>query len=136
MAESKAPSVAGRWFGLRAEYEAAGRWKSTWYVVRELCLGFLTAGLFLGEFDPKRRCAVFVFRRDTGRVVAQFDFSHLAEASTHVSALANRLADLQVYDFCRQIGVSPDEVHGAGIDADPRAEAVWVAVRSVTFARP
>lgn len=118
-------ALAARWFGVRGEYERAGRVRMTWLTIREFLLALVTLGVFLGEFDPKRFCDVVVFSRDSGEPVAMFSYSHLGEATLHLRDLSSRLGTMHVYDFCRELGLGPDLVVGPGRDGEP-ADPVWV----------
>jgi len=124
--ETEGPaSVAGRWFGVRAEFERVSRLGTMWRTVKWSILGFVTLGLTLGDFDPKRFCDVIVFRRDTGQEVASFSYDFLREASDHVEDLRRRLEGTHVYDFCRELGVGTDSVVGAGSSESLEPTVVW-----------
>ena len=122
------PSVAGRWFGVRAEYERFGPVRTVWVVVRELLLALVTLGIFMGEWDPKRLCNVVVFERGTGVTVALLKFDHLREATYYVSNLRGRLGTEPVFDFCRELGIPMSDVVGPGQTPDLFANLRWVEV--------
>ena len=96
---------------------------------REWVLHLLTAGVFAGDFDPKRFCDVRVFRCDNGATVATFSYMHLGSATIHVVDLRARLLSTHVFDFCRELGLSIDVVAGPGqgVELDPIDP--WVGVR-------
>jgi len=124
--ETEGPaSVAGRWFGVRAEFERVSRLGTMWRTVKWSILGFVTLGLTMGDFDPKRFCDVIVFRRDTGQEVTSFSYDVLGEASDHVEDLRRRLEGTHVYDFCRELGVGTDSVVGAGSSESLEPTVVW-----------
>jgi hypothetical protein len=127
--ESETPvSVAGRWFGVRAEFERVSRLSMLWRTIKWLMFGFVTLGLTMGDFDPKRFCDVIVFRRDTGQAVATFSYDFLSEASPHVEDLVRRLASAHVYDFCRELGVGTESVVGPGFSELFDSTVVWQEV--------
>lgn len=121
-------NLAKRWFKVQAEYQALNRVQMIWLVLRELVITFLTLGIFLGSFDPKRFCDVVVLRRDTNDPVILFRYKHLEEANAHLMSLQYRLSHLQVYDFCRELGIPIDSVQGTGFDDDPDPEAAWIGI--------
>jgi hypothetical protein len=123
-------AIAARWFGVRAEFELLGRGRMAVRSARQLLLYVVSAGLLMGDFDPKRFCDVVVFRRDTGATVATFSYTHLGEATGHVTDLRDRLLSAHVFDLCRELGLSTDLVvgPGQGIELDPVDP--WVGVRT------
>lgn len=127
MGEPSEAALAVRWFGVLGEYERAGRVRMTWLSIREFLLAFVTLGIFLGEFDPKRFCDVVVFARDSDEPVATFSYDHLGEATLHLRDLSSRLTTMHVYDFCRDLGLGTALVVGPGQDAGT-ADQVWVPV--------
>jgi hypothetical protein len=129
MIEPTGYAVAGRWFGVSASTQHVGVWRKAWQVIRELFLGLITLGLTWGEFDPPRRCVVAVFRRDTGQIMAEFNYTHLSEASMHVPALWERLQTENVFDFCRELGIQFDAVKGGGQDQPQNSDDVWSETR-------
>ena len=118
-------SVAGRWVGVRAEFERVSRLGMLWRTVKWSILGFVSLGLTMGDFDPKRFCDVIVVRRDTGQEVASFSYDGLGEASDHVEVLRRRLEGTHVYDLCRELGVGTDSVVGAGSSESLEPTVVW-----------
>lgn len=121
-------SAAGRWFAVRAEYERIGRARMAWLAAKAWVVGLVTWGLTLGDFDPKRFCDVLVIRHDTGAVIASYDYEHLSAASAHVDRLRTRLDSVHVFDFCRDLGISTEEVVGPG--ASIGSQASWTAVEA------
>ncbi|RNL78825.1 hypothetical protein [Nocardioides marmorisolisilvae] len=122
------PSVAGRWFSIRAEYQHFGPLRTLVGVVREMLFTFATIALFFDDWDPKRFCDVKVVRRDSGVVVSVFSYDHLWDADIHVRDLRQRLLDEPVFDFCRDIGLDIAHVAGAGQDPDPALAVRWVRI--------
>jgi len=121
--------AAGRWFVVRAEYEHLGPVRMLLRVVREFGLALLTAGVFLGEFDPKRFCDVLVLRRDNGDSVTVFSYKNLGAAAYHVENLWVRLSDTHVFDFCRELSIPTDVVVGPGQNELPSRDDLWKPVR-------
>lgn len=96
-----------------------------WQAIKSVAVGGATWGLFGSDVDPKRRCDVTVFRRDTGQGVAVFAYDVLSEADNHVNDLVRRFAETHVFDFCRQLGISTDVVSGEGSARPLNPEAIW-----------
>jgi len=122
-------AIAARWFGVRAEFELLGRGRMAVRAAREWVLYFVSAGLLMGDFDPKRFCDVLVFRRDTGATVARFSYTHLGDATDHVVDLRARLLSTHVFDFCRELSLSTDLVAGPGQGVERDPIDPWVGVR-------
>ena len=122
------PSVAGRWFEVRAEYQRFGPLSTSLSVVRELLLALATFGLFLGEWDPKRFCDVLVVRRDNGETVAKFSYRRLGGASLQVESFGERLETQPIFDFCRELGIPMSDVEGGGREPDQTRRVTWVAI--------
>lgn len=99
-----------------------------WEAIKSVALGGATWGLFGGDVDPKRRCDVTVFRRDTGQSVAAFSHDFLSEAEIHVNDLVRRFAEAHVFDFCRQLGISTDVVAGEGSATPLNPTTIWCEV--------
>lgn len=96
-----------------------------WEAIKSLALGGATWGLFGGDVDPKRRCDVTVFRRDTGQGVATFSYDFLSEAENHVNDLVRRFAETHVFDLCRQLGIPTDVVAGEGSATPLNPKTIW-----------
>lgn len=118
--------LAGRWFGVRAEYVRPPvliriRQSISWFFG-----GVLTLGLTMGDYDPKRSCSVIVLRRDTGGEVARFSYESLGDATGHVASLRSRLEATHVFDFCRELGIPTAAVAGAGSEEPSSVE--WLEI--------
>jgi hypothetical protein len=126
MDEDREANLAGRWFGLRAEYEPLGKIRAGFRIARQLAFDALTFGIGSGDLDPKRSCEVLVYRLDDKSVIARYSYSHLGDATNHVRDLHERLNTEQVYDFCRDLNISPGMVAGPGIDFCLDPEDIWI----------
>lgn len=107
-------SRAARW--LVAEYE--GPTFTGLRLVPKLIGSWLRMWL-LDEPDIAADCRVVVRRRDNGVEVAAFGYGRVNEAHDHVASLRDRLAQMTLFDFTREVGVSFDKV----ADARPIEEA-------------
>ncbi|MFL6109613.1 MAG: hypothetical protein ACJ72L_21820 [Marmoricola sp.] len=95
------------------EYERVGRVRMVWRMVREFLVDLVTMSWVQGD-DLKVFSDVVVFRRDTGGTVAAYPYDYLGEAKTHVESLLERLESTQIFDFCRDLGISIDAIAGEG----------------------
>jgi hypothetical protein len=129
-AMSQEDAFAARWFGVRGEFQLVSRRRMAMLTAREWLLYLVSWGVFAGDFDPKRFCDVIVFRRDTGDVVASFPHTHLGAATGHLTDLRTRLLSTQVFDFCRELGLSIDVVAGPGQSPVLDPLDPWVGVEA------
>lgn len=123
-------ALACQWFGVRGEYELLTRRRMAARSAREVALWFVSFGLLMGEFDPKRFGDVIVFRRDTGESVLVYSYDHLGEATDHLLSLRSRLSSMHVFDFCRVLGLTTALVVGSGCGEaeDDGADGAWKGI--------
>jgi len=98
-----------------------------WRMAREFLGGLVTAMTVVGD-DLKIFCDVIVFRRDTGSAVATFPHDYLGEAKAHVESLQERLESTQVFDLCRDLGISIDVIEGEGESQEGVLPVTWTPI--------
>lgn len=116
-------NAASRWFGVCAEYEPLGRARRFWLDLRDSWVGVFTSDL-LGDLEMKRRGVVVLYRRDSGQGVLTYKYNHFSEVEAHALSLASHLLTTDVFDLCRELGLSTDHVVGAGTD-EPPGPVIW-----------
>lgn len=99
---------AARW--LEADYD--GPTFSGPRLVPKLIGSWLRA-LLWDEPDIAADCRAVVRRRDNGLEVAVFEYRRVNEAHEHVVSLRDRLAQLTLFDFTRDVGVPFEKVADA-----------------------
>ena len=73
--------------------------------------GLWTVFLFLlplaswNDYEPKRRCSVNVVRISDGRVLISYDYELESKAIRHQLSLIERMREMTVGDFDRELGI-------------------------------
>lgn len=106
--------VAGRWFAVEVEYEPISRTRKATWIVGSGLLYLLTFLLYLRPL--RQRSVVRLVRRSDLATVATYEHRLAEDLDSDVVWFRTHLAEDQVFDFCRRIGVPIEHVAGGGQD--------------------
>lgn len=105
---------AGRWFAIQISYARFTGWRRVTFAVRSLFAFVISLGLGVDEFQHPG--TIRIVRRRDGLVLTEIDHHLPSELEAHAGSLRERLVSEDVAEFCRDLGISPEHVTGAGED--------------------
>jgi len=119
---------AWRWFGVRGETLRPGPIGMLVGTGRRAALRLITLGLGGRGDTVTHACFIYLYRRDNSATVLRFDHGSFAEAKEHLSSLRARLDEMQIHDFCREVGIAVDWVTGPGTDERGEPASYWTRI--------